>query len=271
MNPNNDTISLSVEEIALCFSMINSPSHGLKFIKSIDKNITKEDLDARFKAASHSLVAHGFASIGENGFPQMKPELEKTLLPMVIYDKLIQILRSDKIGNRIISIYINNKNESFTAHEIKLGVVHNISCDQLENLTTYLLGLFKDFGSEKMVPFSEEKISLELMGKIGLAFNNPNVVKEFLDQSDLSNNLKNELSTDICEMAMRGSIFSIKHNPKDQDAGESTPLRGILLLRNGENHWLFHFDKIEKQQKAVIRKADKDLFEKYLEEIVNQD
>lgn len=260
------TFSLSVEELALCFSMINLPSLGQEFLRSVGSKLDPQQTEQRLIAAGHSLVAHELAKINPGGTTVLDAGIELALLPIARPDLVIQTIRTANKEHELQSIYYNSSRKLFTAQQVTGGVIHHFTHGGIDQLPKYLTGIFDGFGSGDPLEYKGESIDSEILGAIGANIQNEVKIQDLLNSSKLSPSLKDKLAKDILSNHLRGTIVFMEKNQENK----STRVSSCMLLSGDENHWLFRYDQEPNSNGIRIFKAGKDSLQKAIDEIIDK-
>ncbi|NMB88712.1 MAG: hypothetical protein GYA17_10150 [Chloroflexi bacterium] len=134
-------VSLSADEVALIFSLINQPELGKSILASTYGRLSHTTLEDKLTTASHSLLARRLAAITERGTVKLDESLEKMFYPIVKFDSMIQVTINDnpEEGPSITNVYLGRQGK-FAAHQIELGVVHHLSTGKISDLPVLITG-----------------------------------------------------------------------------------------------------------------------------------
>ncbi|MEW6029854.1 MAG: hypothetical protein AB1554_10285 [Chloroflexota bacterium] len=265
------TWSLGVEELALALSMINRSDLGRQMLKSVSPGISNEQMDARLTAASHSLAARDLVDIVESKQARLISELEQALLPLVKFDKLIQISKATTGKETFFyTVHIYRK-RSFMSHLIKNGVVHVIESGEYAGLVEYLLGKFHEFDTQeaKLSIENGHKVTLGLLGTLMKENGNADSIFQQLERAGLPKDLAARLSIDIADHTSRGSIGTQTVNKTGASKRERYQSGSLILLLAGrQNNWLFEFPKAADNEIAVIHSAGRQALSRALHQFI---
>jgi hypothetical protein len=258
--------NLGAEELALAFSMINRPDMGRRLLQSISPKISNEQIEARLTSASHSLAARNLVDITENGKARINAKLEQALLPLVKFDKVIQLSRITKEESFFYSVHIH-RDRLFTSHLIKKGVIHLIEYGDHSILAEYLMNKFHDFDKQgtKLKIENNHNLTLGLLGKLMKVHEKIEAVRQQLKEAGLSDDVVAQLGADIVDHHMRGSFIFQTANAKGISKNEKYQAgNSILLLAGKQNNWVFEFPKTDDREVAVISPDGRQAFSQIL-------
>lgn len=255
MSSSIQKISLSNEEMALIYSLINLPQVGKTILVDAYGNLSKEQLEEKMTTASHSLLARGAVNFSDKGTVQLNTDLEKVFYPLVQYKNMIQVLLNNgEDGLSIIDNYISKKS-TFTSNEVDLGVVHHFFHGPIAELVNFLKSRIK---LPSGIPNELEQAILSTRPQIKLTDyseledkKSARLISEALRAKGFSAVLSNALSQDILAPIFRGSISVInissdKPHPRVvEETGE-----GFIWLVGKISSWILQYQ--QGNEKAVV-------------------
>ena len=83
--------SLSADETALVFSLINQADLGKSILANTYGKISAGAIEEKLTTASHSLLARGYVSISEKNTVSLSSEIEPVLFPLVKFKNILQV------------------------------------------------------------------------------------------------------------------------------------------------------------------------------------
>lgn len=264
------SLALSIEELAMGLAMINRAEMGSSLLKSTYENLTKDQIDSRMTAASHSLLAHGYCGLTSELKPRLDSHLEQALLSLVIYDKIFQlsIVKNGSTFNANIHV---KKGNNFTSHSIQAGVVHMLEYGKESDLESYLLDLLEDYGDEvKLIIPSDLKISISALATAAKRGEEKGKAIEALDVSLDSSKIREILAEDIENQVSRVTFIRIytKSGINNEEL-ITAPKKVLLLLKSKVRTWYFEFESPEDNATAFLELVSRTEFTKKLAEFLN--
>jgi len=260
------SFSLSIEELAMALAMINKAEMGNTLLRSIYDNLTKEQVDSRMTAASHSLLAHGLCGFTNELKPRLDPLLEQALLTLILYDRTFQL--SIVKDNHTLNANIHVKNgKAFTSHSTQAGVVHLLEHGKESLLGSYLLDILDDYGDDVDIKIpSGEKISMRTLSTAAKIVEDKGKPLEVL-KLDIDDHLLMEaLVEDIQKQVSRVTLIRInaKSGLNDEELLNSKK-QALLLLKGETRTWYFEFPSSDDEALATVELVNqKDFHEKLL-------
>ncbi len=252
-------ISLGLEELAMAFSLINRPDKSRQLFNSISPRLSNEQMEARLTSASHSLAARGLVTVGPPETAKLSAELEQALLPLVKFDKVIQVSEVTAEESVFRSVHIF-RNRLFTSHLIRMGVVHHLEAGDYSLLHEYLMNSFPDFGKSKLTIKikNNHNLTLGLLGKLVKDNESPEQMSQILTEVGLPKSISEPLSVDLARQKMRAAIVVQSVNPEGNSREDKYRIDSSLFLLSGaQSDWLFEFPGAGDQIVAVIRSASR--------------
>lgn len=250
-------ISLSNEEVALVYSLINLPQVGKTLLVDAYGDLSKDQLEEKMITASHSLLARGAVHFSDRGTVHLDSSLEEVFYPLAQYKNMLQILLNNgEAGLSVIDNYISKRN-TFTSNEVDIGVIHHIFHGPVMELSTFLQ--------------SRMKLPAVISNELEQAFLNPQPGIKLTDYSELedkksarlivetlrakgfNSEISIALSQDILAPVFRGSISVInissdKPHPRVlQETGE-----GFIWLVGKISSWILHYRHGDEKAVATV-------------------
>lgn len=256
---------VSLEELVLSYSMVNSPDLGQRVLKEFYDDLTQDQVDSRMVAASHSLLAHGLCGLTEKGTPRLDPEYEKSLLPLINYEALVQMSLVQGESSVNTNIHLN-KYGTFTAHSIQAGVVHLLEHSKRQDLQDYILDILEGYGkAENISATSGLKVSLGFLGEALNAILEKDRLDHLVDSLDWGESYKENFSEDLKNQISRATIIKVKVRlGKSGYEIDESDTETILLLNALSRTWCFRFLRPKDEELADVTICSRDQLEKVI-------
>lgn len=254
--------SLGLEELALAFGLINSRGMAQQLLQGAYDNLTASQVDERLTAASHSMLARGLTSLSKNGKAQLDNGLEKALFPLVRFDHLVQLNLVLSEGQATATIHVQ-KGKTFTAHLVKLGVVHILTHGAIKDLGEYILSVFDKIGVEAKSAAYKQPITLGVLGAALRQAQETKVVSNILVEEGWGEAEAKFLAEDLAIQSLRGTLLRVDGNQSanvEQIKTQST--KNLLALKGKQRSWLFTFSSTQDDQSGTAEMVDRPQFEK---------
>ena len=263
------TYSLSLEELSMCLAMINRPDLGQTILRTYYDNLTKEQVDSRMTAASHSLLARGICGLTPEGTPRLEPELEQAILPIAIYDLVFQF--NLVTGDNAVSSNIHvRKGKTFTSHNVQVGVIHLLEHGKSIQLPDFLLDILEDYGGKEKIDISAKTtITLGILGHALNASTKKEDVSKILQSLNWDASVIKALCDDLSASSGRGTLVRVEaKSGADEKTIEDAQKRTLLFLKGKTRTWCFEFsspkDDAVAQVKLVTHKEFSELITAFL-------
>nr|MBC7245776.1 hypothetical protein [Chloroflexota bacterium] len=267
-------LSLSVDELALCFSLVNSPAQGRAILSETYGQLTESEIQERLTSASHSLLARKMVTITPEATVKLSPEIEWLLYPLLRYYRVIQVMIMDSEGLPTITNIHLGTNHKFTAHRVEQGVVHLLWHDDEGSLCPLI--------EEWLLPWKEMPVSLvqEIQNKeqritlARLAELQSFSMKEAqraLVSDGISALIASELAMDGTRSLKRGSIVFVDASPENianLDPAQAGP--GILFITGEKTTWIFAFEEVNDAAIGQIAIGSLDAFRKVFQDFLQR-
>jgi hypothetical protein len=263
--------SLSTEELAMAFSMINRPDMGKAALFETFGELSQTAIQERLKAASHSLLARKFASIGERGMAVISNELQGALAALILFDGMIQVVVHET--QPVITNFHLGLGGQFTSHWVEQGVVHHMIQASLKNLPGFISQLASlptkiSTKLESQILEDSYKISME-------SFANLTEMKfeaglDVLVKAGLDLHLAKILLGDLFEPMKRGSVSYIPVDAKHLEQGHLEKGVPGLFFVIGKSSWILAFSGIGKEQIGSLIPGTSKVFEDCINEFVEK-
>jgi len=270
IQPNYD-YTLSTEELAMALSLANRPDFGKMILLDNLGELSQTAIEERLKAASHSLLARKFASIGKRGLAILDDELQNALTPLILFDGMIQVVINQSLP--LITNFHLGLNHRFIAHWVEQGVVHRLiqaETKLLPQMISELTSLPSKISPklESQITQSAFRLSMETFADLTeLDFKSG---LKILVENGLDSQLAKALLTDLLEPTTRGSVNYLHIDSKNMEqAGSMTGTPGLFFV-TGKSAWILVFSGTGTSQIGSLLAGTTDVFEKGVKELVEK-
>lgn len=249
------TLNLSFEELAFAIGAIGENDVAAGFLRGLLGMRTKEEIDGRLLAASHSLIARGLMTPDfEKDEPVLDPVLADYASVMARCDYSIRCGRSTDDGEDVLTLFV--KGDNSIAHRIHLNVVSQISAvasldDSLPELLGFA-GLEPTGKKDEPLPESLGTLKQTILAELATreAPFGVNDVRSLIEsaQTDLPEEIVEMLVASLCSVSDRVGIARIEIRD-----GEIRSDQGLLLLRSGKALWALVLDPSTPEELRVYQ------------------
>lgn len=245
--PIYESLSLSADEMALAFSLINQSELGKGVLTATYGSIPASKSEVILTTASHSLIAHGFASLTSKQSVALDTNLEQMLFRLVKYGDILQVTINDGVetGPQIINIHLSSKGQ-FTAHFIELGVVHRLHgglFSALPELISHWVKLPTSIAANLETDLAEKSYVVRMQAFAELMDPERKDGAQALQALGVKTTIANALAKDSQAPIRRGSIVLANTSSESKEADFNQAGAGLLFLVGPNASWLFSFDK----------------------------
>jgi len=244
-----------VDEAALVFSLINQSDLGKSILVNAYGKIPPGSVEDRLTAASHSLLARGYASISEKGAVALNSDIELAFYPLVRFNNILQITinTNQEAGPEIINVYLGKQN-SFTALRIQMGVIYELTHGKMSIIGEVVM---KWLDLPEKVLFSEEIANENYSIRMAeFAELNSKTLQQGIDalqKAGFSKAIADMLAKDIRNDQKRGSVVLTNMNSENyQNKGIDEAGAGFLYIIGQNSNWIFSFSKADDQTIACL-------------------
>jgi hypothetical protein len=269
-------VSLSTEEMALVYSLLNLPASGKSLLFELYGEMAPSKIEEKLITASHSLMARGLVTLSAKGTVVLHEGMEKIFLPLIQFANKVQIIMNDQGKDKDVVIsatdYYLGENGFFTSHEIDMGVIHHLFHGEISALAELMMkrmkftdqvskfigsGLAKKKSTLKMADYPQ----LEQMGKHEAA--------KKLTSLGIDPLISQALSEDICNPVRRGSVILADVSSKTLENKDfSKTGAGFFWLVGEKSSWIMAFDRGDQETSAVISPGTTQEAKKLLQEML---
>lgn len=265
-------LNLSVDELALIFSLINQPELGKSVMLQAFGELKPETMDEKLITASHSLLARELASITEKGTVELLDGIDISLFPLIKFHNILQVTinANQPSGPEIVNIYLG-KNDHFTTLSIHLGVVYHLTNGRLENLPELVATWLEmpEMNEEKKnsnTKGTEIKMqTLATLDEVDIGEGVIQLTALGFDQHDaelLMNAIENP--------KQRGSVILTNINSENfQERKLEEAGAGFIYVVGVESSWVFSFKEAHDTTTASVLPATQKLARKLIADILD--
>jgi len=265
--------TLSVEELAMAFSMVNRADLGKAVLFETFGKLSQQAIEERLKAASHSLLARKYAKIGERGFAVLSDDVQSALSQIIRFRGILQVVIND---NEEVALMMNvhlGLREIFTCHWVEQGVVHHIisgTNTRLPALITQLVSIPQSILPSYTSQIQKGKYSIpmetfaelpEMGGEKGL---------QELIKTGLPQQLAEAFLDDLVQPKKRGSVSYIEVDSENVDKRALDEAVAGLFFLIGKFGWMLTFSKKEKSQTGTIFPASEEILEENVIQLLDK-
>lgn len=259
-NAHVEEYHLSVEELALCFSLINRPDIAGAMMKETFDQLTDEGLCERLVAASHSLLARQLATLNGQNIPLLDERLQWSLLPFMQHRAIGELAVSTGEAPRVIRMYFEGS-RSFSAHHVEHGVIHHIFHG---NQTQFIRWLVTQLPTLPPGTSSAASLGKIKINKLGMLMEvKPAQAEQFLKEAGVGDLTAHALAQDINGAQRISLVFTrVTERKKEQTAG------GMLLLLGKQHNWFFPCAEFKEESLADIHQGGMEKLIALLQELI---
>ena len=251
-------ISLSTDEMALVYSLLNMPTSGKALLYEAYGNIPAPKIEEKLVTASHSLMARDLVKISEKGTVVLNEVLENFFIPLIQFTNMVQIIVNIHEKKDIITAtdYYLGKNGFFTSHEIDMGVVHRLFHGEVSALAEFILGRMtfpEDIAKDIKSALAQNKPVLKMSNYPQLEGMGMEKAAVTLTSYGIDPLISQALSKDICSPVRRGSFVMAgvtSETLKKKDFSKTGT--GFFWLTGEKSSWIMAFDRGDQETTAVI-------------------
>jgi hypothetical protein len=270
---NYSQLNVSVDELALIFSLINQPELGKSVMQQAFGVLDPAIMDEKLITASHSLLARELAAITDKGTVELQEGIDLLLLPLIKFYDILQVTINayQPSGPEIINIYLGN-NDHFTALRIHLGVVYQLTNGRIQNLPDLVaswLELPEIADGEQSSNAQEIEIGMQTLAKLDEVERKEGIAQLTALGFDLSS--AEALMNAVQKPKQRGSVILTKMNSDNylernlEEAGA-----GFLYIVAEGTGWLFAFNEAHDTTTAMVLPATRELVKQQIAADLNQ-
>ncbi len=264
--------TLSAEELAMAFSLVNRPDLGKAVLIETFGELSQQVIEERLKAASHSLLARKYAKIGKRGQAVLLDSIQSTLFPILKFQEMLQVVINNEEEPLIVNVHLGVQ-ENFTCHSVEQGVVHRLisgSNTQLASLITELVSMPQPISSNQILQKEEGIYSLPMetfseLPEMGVEKGLKELIKNGLPQQ-----IAKAFLDDLVKPRKRGSVSYLEINSENIEKRTMDEAVAGLFFLVGEYGWILTFPKKEKNQTGSIFSGSSEVIEKKVLELLEK-
>ncbi|MCS6994885.1 MAG: hypothetical protein NZP74_13790 [Anaerolineales bacterium] len=232
---------LSLEELALALGLVNRPDLGRSLLNSIYPELSETEAEARLSAASHSLLARNLCTISPQGQPILDSALEKTLFPLIRFDRLYQISVVFGELQTNAAVYVR-KGNIFTARTVQAGVAHILDTGSSSLLSDYFSEMFAEASGKTSLNISAP-ITPGLLGRALQQVASRSDCVALLSDAGWLPETARQLCDDLSHQTLRATLLCIEATETDLEEKLRTSQHRVLMLLKGKTRgWGFLFE-----------------------------
>lgn len=236
--------TLTVEEMALLFSLIGQPQTGQKLMAAYLGEITEAEARARLLAASHSLMARGLLTLGPEG-PLMDSSLAQTVKGLSRPNFSIRYSRSTQEAEFALAYHFYQ--DAILEHRLEQGMVHHLV--EVPDASVVIKGGLLFFGLPQAQPFTAVPIRMDIRSLLNLKdVEDPAAVEASLRQTGAAEESLPLLAEDLARPRYRGSALRVQYDRQGNPYSEN----GFLLLHGPQRLWLISLSGSTKDTATLI-------------------
>lgn len=251
------SLSLSTDEMALVFSLINIPDVGKSLLSEAYGNLSATRIEDKMVTASHSLLSRGAASISSKGTIVLDPTLETFFAPFAHYKNMIQMLlnHGEEGGLTAVNYHIGQVGV-FTSNEVDLGVIHRImhgGLDDLANVILSRLQLPQAVPANIAEALERSRSQIKMKDYIEAEKKGEKAANAFLKSNGVDPQVADLLCQDTATPVTRGSVTVVDvstemaQKKKYDQTGE-----GFFFLMGKYSSWIMAFDRGDENTHTTI-------------------
>lgn len=265
--------TLSAEELAMAFSLVNRPELGKAVLLETFGKLSQQAIEERLKAASHSLLARKFARIGERGQAVLLDDIQSALFPILKFKGMLQVTVNNEAEPLIINVHLSSMRRTFSCHWVEQGVVHRIISGadaQLPGLITQFVSIPQTVSSSHTLQMQEGQYSIPMetfaeLPELGVEKGLKELIKFGLPPQ-----LAQIFLDDLAQPKQRGSVSFLEVDSENIAKRTMDEAVAGLFFLVGKYGWILTFPKKEKNQVGSIFSGSSEFFEKNVIELLDK-
>jgi len=264
--------TLSAEELAMAFSLVNRADLGKAVLFETFGKLSQQAIEERLKAASHSLLARKYAKIGEGGLAVLSDDVQSALFQIIKFSGMLQVVINNEEDTLMMNAHLGIR-EIFTCHWVEQGVVHRIISGtnaQLPGLITQLVSIPQSISSSHTLQLQEGKYSIPMEIFADLPEMGVEIGLKALIKIGLPQQLAEAFLEDLVKPKKRGSVSYIEVDSENINKRTMDEAVAGLFFLIGKFGWILTFPKKEKDQIGTIFPVSSEVFEKDVTQILDK-
>ena len=250
--------SLSCDEMALVFSMLNMPEVSKSILFAAYPDAHETGLEQKLFTASHSLLARGYARISDKATAVLDDQIVELFTPLGRHKNMLQLALNtsrDESGLSVIHIYIG-RNGHFTSRSIELGVVYHLHTGKMEDLPGLILewlAMPAEITAELDAGLRAAKLTMKMLTLAEFEEKGPRETGKILRELGYPTLIAEALAQDACAPLRRANLAVMNINSETSaSAGPDVTGEGFFTLSGKKSSWLFPFQVGEDQMVADV-------------------
>ena len=266
--------TLSAEEIALTFALINRPDLGKAILWETFGEISAQGVEERLKAASHSLLARGLAQISRNGIALLDEQLQSAVFPLCTFSGMLQIVLNIRASEEFLLLNVHlGREDMCTVHWTEQGVIHHIiygKLDQIPEMIESMVSMPHVLEDRLLsrIQNAKHRILMESFAKIeGMTPKEGWAMLEKEYGWDVE--LAEAFLTDLHQFKKRGFVSYVDVNSENIEHHNLDEAVAGLYFLVGEQGWILTFPKGDEQW-GILLPGTREVFLKSVRELLIQ-
>lgn len=242
----NGSYHLSIEEFALLSSLAGQAEVGKTVLHSAFGPLPEDNERGRLLAASHSLLARGWAAI-ESGKLSINKHLQAAVAIILDHDFLVQISQQSLQGDgKDVSYFA--KGPSVVEQQVRDGVVYRLTALPTITSAAEKARTFFSVPADAAYPLHSQITSdLALIERLQQAVRAGEDVTEVLETADVPPEVASSLAEDFHNQQTRISTMRVEERD-----GVLVAEHGFLTLQSKDRLWLFVLEAGNSDQVSLL-------------------
>lgn len=233
-----NTFSLSIEELLLVLHLIGETEVASALLQLTVGELTAQDLESRFTAAGHSLMARGLLRVNVAAEQkELDPVLVQSVRLLAEAEFSLRVGKITEGAEKVLQFFCGH--QLVISHEIQDGVVHHLTCYQ--DLEPVIAQVQHFLGMEGLASREtpEVLVGAELVEQLGSLGEAPlEHLRVTLEMAGVPQELSNQMAEDCQNTRYLGSILRV--NYLDSAEGKQPVAeQGCLAMASSQRLWLF--------------------------------
>ncbi len=259
---------LSVEELVLILYTINCGKTAEAMLKRAYDDTPDDQRSTLLTAARNSLLARNYAHLVEHDFPQIAPEIQKTVFPLSSFSTLIELYDERPEGGFYLQLFYH-PDYGFTLQQNDSNIVFGLTYATKSNLLGSVLAELFDHvsGGESADPVAKEHLNFSLQDlERWLSTEEAVIVKE-LEAKSMPGPEAESFSFDLANLLGFGTISFSALDFNSYIANEIYPIdQTFVYVEGAKNTWVVVFSG-DMDKPVLLKQVSAPEFQKMLAEI----
>ncbi|MGB9777452.1 MAG: hypothetical protein ACPLYD_13675 [Anaerolineae bacterium] len=222
--------ALTLEELALVFSIIGKPEAGQNLMAAQLGEMSEAEARARLLTAGHSLLARGWMVLSDEG-PTLNEDLARAAHLLTRADFSIRYSRATPDAEFNLAYHFGK--DAILEHRLEQGVVHRLN--EIPDAATVIKSGLVFFGLPQAEPFQCPPATLLYSLLNGLKdLDDPAQIDQRLQEAGIAEETRPLLVEDLARPQYRGSALRVQYDARGNLFSEE----GFLLLHGPRRLWL---------------------------------